>query len=146
MNIVLLANQTAAAINIAKYIKNSQEIMDKSEQKLKLAELIETLANIKMEIADVKSTLLEKDEEILKLKEELKLKEDLIYEQPYYWIKKEDSKDGPYCQNCYDFNKSLIRLQELGTGFWECFSCTKKFKDKNYTSISHTPELSNFAI
>ena len=135
MDIVLLAKQTASAINIAKYIKNSQEIMDKSEQKLKLAELIEALADIKMEIAEIKSTLLEKDEKILTLEKKLNLKENLVYEKPYYWIEKKDAKDGPFCQKCYDGDKKLVRLQTAGKnwqGNWTCRECKEYFKDKNY--------------
>ena len=137
MDIVLLAKQTASAINIAKYIKNSQEIMDKSEQKLKLAELIEALADIKMEIAEIKSTLLEKDEKILTLEKKLNLKENLVYEKPYYWIEKKDAKDGPFCQKCYDANKQLIRLQgnDDNNGYWKCLECKEVFKDKNYVPV-----------
>ena len=132
MDIVLLAKQTASAINIAKYIKNSQDIMDKSEQKLKLAELIEALADIKMETAEIKSTLLEKDEKILELEKKLNLKESLIYDKPYYWIEKKDINDGPFCQKCYDGNKKLIRLQGGKNGEWNCLSCDNNFRDKTF--------------
>jgi len=132
MDIVLLAKQTASAISIAKYIKNSQDVMDKSEQKFKLAELMDALADIKMETAEIKAILSEKDEKILDLEKKLNLKKNLIYERPYYWIEKEDSKEGPFCQRCQDKDEKLIRLQVYGTGKWKCNVCNIFVEDKDY--------------
>jgi len=135
MDIVLLAKQTASAISIAKYIKNSFDVMDNAEQKLKLAELIEALADIKMETAEIKSTLLEKDEKILELEKKLNLKENLIYDRPCYWIKKEKNKDGPFCQKCYDLNKKLIRLKKYDDEYWTCLVCEEEFLTENMARI-----------
>ena len=142
MDIVLLAKQTASAINIAKYIKDSQDIMDKSEQKLKLAELMEALADIKMETVEIKSTLLEKDKTILELEKKLNLKENLVYEQPYYWIKNEGTKDGPFCQKCWDGSSKQIRLQAFeNTGKWKCGVCRSVVKDIDYVPIDMSAVL-----
>ena len=137
MDLSLIVSQTKTAIDIAKYINNSKDTLDKSEQKLKLAELIEALANIKMETAEIKSLLIEKDEKIESLEKQIKLKDDLIYEAPYYFIDNKDKgKDGPYCQKCYDADEKFIRLQGRGNDEWDCHSCGGYFQGKEYIDDS----------
>jgi len=135
MDLTLLLTQTKTAVDIAKFIKSSSDTLDKSGQKLKLAELIEALADIKMETAEIKSLIIEKDEKIESLKNQLKLKNDLIYEAPYYWMKNEnDEKEGPFCQKCYDASKQLIRLQKFGTNDrWKCHNCDNVFNGRGNT-------------
>ena len=135
MDLSLLLTQTQAAVEIAKFIKNSSDTLDKSEQKLKLAELIEALADIKMETAEIKSLIIEKDEKIQSLENQLKLKNDLKYEAPYYWmINSNDEKEGPFCQKCYDVDSILVRLQGEENDVWNCKNCTGYFLGKNHTS------------
>ena len=135
MDLSLLLTQTKTAVDIAKFIKNSSDTLDKSGQKLKLAELIEALADIKMETAEIKSLIIEKDEKIQSLENQLKLKNDLKYEAPYYWmINSNDEKEGPFCQKCYDADKQLIRLQLRFNDIWDCHNCTGTFKGKDYIS------------
>jgi hypothetical protein len=119
---------------IAKLIYNSNTSLEKSEQKMKLAELIGSLANTKIQMADVQQEIINKDKRISQLEEKLKVQESLEWESPYYWITKGTSKDGPYCQQCYDSNKNLIRLQGNGEGYWECMTCQNGFFDKSYSA------------
>jgi len=140
MDFSLLLTQTKTAVDIAKFINNSSDTLDKSEQKLKLAELIEALADIKMETAEIKSLMIKKDEDIIKLRQQLHLKDNMEYEAPYYWsIDGKNDKDGPFCQKCYDVDKQLIRLQKVGSNdLWSCHNCSGKFKGKNYRAPSRT--------
>jgi hypothetical protein len=131
------------ATDIAKLLKDSDISLEKAEAKLKLAELIGALADVKMQFADVRELLIEKDDEIRKLKDDLKVRENLVFEMPYYWIKtKDDKKDGPFCQACYDKNNKLIRLQGDGTGFWQCQVCKNSYTDSNYDASSYTDRIS----
>ena len=143
MDLSLLLTQTKTAVDIAKFIKNSSDTLDKSGQKLKLAELIEALADIKMETAEIKSLIIEKDEKIQSLENQLKLKNDLVYEAPYYWMKNNnDDKEGPFCQKCYDADKKLIRLQKFDTGQWNCSVCKNYYTDDDYPTECSAEELS----
>uniref|UniRef100_UPI0040574DBF hypothetical protein n=1 Tax=Candidatus Electronema sp. TaxID=2698783 RepID=UPI0040574DBF len=100
------------ASDIAKLIKNSEVSLEAAEVKLKLADLIDNLADAKVKIAKFKEILSEKDEEIHRLNGQLKKHGSILWESPYYFLAKENGeKDGPYCQKCYDSNKKLIRLQ-----------------------------------
>ena len=65
-------------------------------------------------------------EENAKLKQLAEVKKKLQYEAPYYMLLDGGSKDGPFCQNCYDTHERLVRLQRMqGPGVWKCQSCDK---------------------
>jgi hypothetical protein len=121
-----------SATEIARLLKETDLSLEKAEVKLKLADLIGTLADAKMEIAEVQDLVRDKDTKIRELEEALAVKEKLAYEAPYYWSVQGDKKDGPFCQQCYDAGRKLIRLQQRGVGGWVCMTCDKYFEDKNY--------------
>jgi len=121
-----------AATDIARLIKDSGASLEQAEIKLQIADLISTLADAKIELADVQSQLIEKDKIIDGLKEQLTLKASVVWEKPYYWVVDDGVKDGPFCQQCYDNEKKLIRLQGGGAAAWQCSTCKNIVKDENY--------------
>jgi multidrug efflux pump subunit AcrA (membrane-fusion protein) len=120
------------ATDIAKLIKDSGTSLEQAEVKLQIAELISSLADIKMELADVQTILVEKDQNILELEKQLNTKKSVVWSKPYYFVENGEEKDGPYCQQCYDTDNKLIRLQGGGTKFWNCLTCKSHFKDANF--------------
>jgi len=120
------------ATDIAKLIKYSGTSLENAEVKLQIADLISSLADIKMELADVQTILIEKDKNILALRDQLNTKESVIWSKPYYFVEKNEEKDGPFCQQCYDNEQKLIRLQGGGTSHWHCLSCKGAYRDSNY--------------
>jgi len=120
------------ATDLARLIKESSSSLDKAEVKLKLAELVSALADAKVEIAQVQKVLLEKDKQIRDLTATLSIRGRLIWDRPYYWLEETGEKDGSYCQQCYDNNSKLIRLQSHGDGSWSCNTCNKSFYDKTF--------------
>ena len=128
------------AFDLASLIKNSEVSLDAAEVKLKLAELIDSLANAKVETAKFKDILLERDAEIQRLKKQLEKDGNMVYEEPYYFLVQENGdKDGPYCQRCYDSHKKLIRLQSPGkNGYWQCNECKSGYKDSTYSTPIYT--------
>lgn len=126
------------AIDIAKAIKDSSASLEKAEINFKIAELINALADAKIGIATIQEAMAEKDSEIKRLKTELETRRNMVWESPYYFLKNEEGKDGPYCQKCYDSNRKLIRLQLPGSkGLWVCNECDSRYKDSNYVEIAH---------
>lgn len=125
-----------AATDIAKMLRESDLSLEQAETKLKLADLIGALADVKMQLADVRELLIDKDEKIRKLQEEMKIKGNLVFEKPYYWLETEKGKDGPFCQACSDGDKKLIRLQDGGSGFWQCEVCKNSYTDSSYKERS----------
>jgi hypothetical protein len=128
-----LLGSIKTATEIAKLIKDSDLTLEKAETKLKLADLISALADAKIEVVDVQQSLLERDAEIRKLKEALEVRDDLVYEAPNYWLHDDEgTKEGPFCQQCYDSGQRLVRLQGSGDGHWECKSCKNVFLEAGY--------------
>ena len=120
--------------------QDAASFFKESENKAKVAELISALADAKMEIASIQTTLSEKDSQIKELKEKLAVKGKMIYTKPYYFLLHDrDQQEGPFCQACYDDKNKCIRLQELNKGYWNCSVCKEHYMDKNYTppNLSH---------
>ena len=120
------------ATDIAKLIKDSGTSLEKAEVKLQVAELISSLADIKMELANVQTILIEKDQNIAELKIKIETKKSVVWSKPYYFLKDGEEKDGPFCQQCYDNEQKLIRLQGGGSSLWSCLSCKGSYRDSNY--------------
>ncbi len=127
-----IITSVTSATDIAKLLKESGFSLEKAEAKLKLAELIDALANVKMQVADVRILLLEKDEEIRKLQDEMKVKGNMVFESPHYWLDNGEEKEGPFCQACYDNMNKLVRLQCYKSGLWNCRVCGSNFVDKDF--------------
>ena len=84
------------ATEIAKLIKDSDVTLEKAESKLKLAELISSLADAKIEITEIQQVLLEKDKEVRTLNTQLEMRAKLTWEKPCYWLKDGPQTDGPF--------------------------------------------------
>lgn len=135
-SITAIVKSVKTATEIAKFIKDSDLTIEKAEIKLQLAELISSLADARIETAEIQSLIIEKDKKIDDLIEKLQLQGKLKYEAPYYWLIEEKTKDGPFCQRCYEKNNEniLIRLIEPGEkGYWECKVCKNHYTDSNYS-------------
>jgi hypothetical protein len=130
MSAVLTSIKSAA--DIAKLIKDSDSFFEMAESKLRLAELMSTLADAKIEVTTIQQLLMDKDSEIRSLQEQLAVRDRLQWEPPYYWLVNKTSKEGPFCQHCFDTDRKLIRLQGNGSGYWDCTACKNDYKDKNY--------------
>ena len=142
IDIAVAVGSVKSAIEIAKLLKDSADSFDKAEVKLQLAELIGSLADAKMQIAEIQEALIESDQEKKELINKLNLKENLIYIKPYYWIKiNEQDKEGPFCQLCHDKDSKLIRLQEWDNNEWNCQSCRTHYYDSTNQSRSCIVEV-----
>jgi len=66
-------------------------------------------------------------EKVAQLQKQIEIQKSVFYEDKVYWTRTDSgSKDGPFCQRCYDVEKVLIRLQPAissGTPYWRCFEC-----------------------
>jgi transposase-like protein len=86
--------------------------------------------------------LMEKDQIIKELEKAANLKEQLVWRDPVYYISSEKSEDGPYCPQCYDSNKKLIRLQTHDRDHWQCLTCDKNFYGNNYKPGGYSADSS----
>ena len=131
-SISAILSSIKAASDIAKLLKDADLSLEKAELRLKLADLISALADARIEMAAVQETLNSKDQQIRELQEAFRIKSQLQYEQPYYWLVENGQRTGPYCQNCYDKDQKLIRLQGYDNGYWDCKACGHNFADRAF--------------
>jgi hypothetical protein len=124
------------AMDTLKAINDSTVRLDEAQSRLKLVELMSPLADIRMDLTNIQQAMTDKDCQIAQLKEQLSVKQELQFEPPYYWLSNGATKEGPFCQVCYDKNQELIRLQGGGKayrlGYWECKACKNSYKDDSY--------------
>jgi hypothetical protein len=111
------------ATEIAKLMSASTQQLELAEMKLKLAEVVTALADAKIQVVEVKEAIQDKDKTIKTLEEQLKMKEEMEWEKPYWWKKRGDSYDGPFCSQCWDKDKLAIHLKDLGFGQHRCSNC-----------------------
>lgn len=126
-SITAIVSSLRTASDIAKILREAGQSFAKAELQLKLADLMTALAEARGETASVQEIILEKDGRIRELEEALKVKEALRYEAPYYWLMVDGNRDGPFCQNCYDKDGKLVRLQTYDNGYFECKACGNSF-------------------
>lgn len=123
--IAAILDSIKTATELAKLINDSDISLEKAETKLKLADLISSLADARIQLAEIKEIILEKDEAIKKLTEQQEIKNKIKFEPPYYYLLTETGQDGPFCQCCYDKNSKTIRLilEKCLRGTFHCKVC-----------------------
>ena len=71
-------------------------------------------------------------EEVIKLKESLKIKGQLKYEDNAYWQIEGKEKRGPFCPKCWDDGKKLIHfIVKEDSTYWKCPKCMLVAKEKD---------------
>jgi hypothetical protein len=125
-----LLGSLKTATEIAKLIKDSDLSLEKAETKLKLADLVSSLADAKLQAAEIQQSLLDRDEKIRKLEGEAKLRAELKWEAPCYWLANTQGQPEPYCQHCYDGSNKLVRLHSDGDGLFQCRVCSNSFQTR----------------
>ena len=122
-----LLGSLKTATEIAKFIRTSDLTIEKAETKLKLAELVSALADAKLDAAEIQQALLERDERIRGLEEDAKVRANLVWREPCYWIESPAGVAEPFCQVCFDNSKKLSRLHTDNDGHFQCKVCSKSF-------------------
>jgi len=121
-----------AAMELAKLLRGADLSLEKAEGKMKLAELMEALADARTELAQVQDLALEQERRIKELEQAAETRGRVKYQAPYYWLLEGERKDGPFCQQCYDKLGRLIRLQDLEDGVWGCMTCKNNYSRRGY--------------
>ncbi len=110
----------------------------------KILEIIKD-PDLKLKINDLYSENLILKEENFKLKKEVEIlknneetNEKLIHKDNHYFIKKDQSEDGPFCTKCWDSEKKLIRIHDHGVrsglNYFECPNCKTSTTTGKYIS------------
>ena len=85
---------------------------------------------------DLKEEILNLREENISLKEQLSKRQNfnMVFENNRYFnVKEDNTKEGPYCSNCWDSDKMAIRLQRVDYHLeGKCYICPRC---KNTTQV-----------
>lgn len=122
-----LLGSLRTATEIATFIRTSDLSIEKAETKLKLAELVSSLADAKLNAAEVQQALLERDDRIRELEAQAAIRANLKWREPCYWLPNEEGVEEPFCQQCYDSDKKLARLHSDNAGMFTCRVCDQHY-------------------
>lgn len=128
--VAALLGNIKTATDLARAIKDSGATLEQAEMRLKLAELVSALADVKIEAASVQQALLDAQDRIRELGAAAKLRAELKWRQPCYWCPSDtdSGEEEPFCQVCYDNEGKLSRLHSDGKGYFQCRVCKQSFK------------------
>src|SRR5690554_2842044 len=102
-----LLSSVKTATEIAKFVKDSDSSIESAEVKLKMAELISALADVKIELADLQESQRERDQEIVQLKSELQRKGATRFDGQLYWMSDDET---PFCTVCMEKDEKYHHL------------------------------------
>jgi len=108
-------------------IPSVSEIFDLLKKGLTI-EAQEKIMNLRQAVIELQDENLMIKQENIKLKEELSVKDKLVWDGSVYWLG-DERKEGPFCHHCYDTKKLMVHLQEDSKTWW-CTSCKTDFEKK----------------
>ena len=120
-----------AATELAKAIKDYDATVEKAELKLKLAELLGSLADAKISATEFQELLHEKQKEIDQLNEALAFKGQVVKSGDAVFLQNASGQPSgePYCLHCWEGKKTLFHLVH-GNG-WVCTNCKNSYNFPN---------------
>ena len=108
-----------------------------------------TQANLDDLLASVshfQTVAMELQNKINTLEAELKKRDEIYWEEPFYWTKSSEGKlEGPFCQRCYDTSGNLMRLHH-GLLRYRCIECGQTYqtaKQKSAQQSAHAARSEN---
>lgn len=103
------------ATEIAQFLKASEDTFAKAEYKLKLAEMMDALAEAKMAIANLKDVIILQNSKIREIENSHnEAISGLIFRDGAYYA---EDGDGPFCTACFDSEQKKVRLTGMPNGF-----------------------------
>lgn len=95
------------------------------EAEAKLLELREEYLRLREENLELRTKLHE-------VEEANAIKSQMVFEEPFYFKSEGESKDGPFCQRCYDakgITMRLIKVDDNPFGSHRCPDCEQYYGD-----------------
>lgn len=115
-------------------MKGATSAIKDAEVKLKIAELLEAMAEVKVQLVDAQDENLELKQTIKELQAALARQDEVVFRDGYYYLTEaqEGKPEGPFCSNCYSSENKLSLLTvvtgELSSfGRYKCPSCNQRF-------------------
>ena len=117
------------SIDVVKAVKDADYDLDKAILKEKIAILVDSLLEAKIQAGETLDLIEEKDKEITKLKDLLSFKNNLRRNDGKYY---ESDSDGnftgePYCPKCWEVEKIPVHLKHIEELRYVCPNCENVF-------------------
>jgi len=95
-------------------------------------ELQEAIMTLREEVVALQEKNIGLVEELRDLKAQQQIMDEMIYEDGMYWRVKDKAREGPFCQQCFDANVQVIRLQhnpetEFTEAYHSCHTCKSQY-------------------
>ena len=100
-------------------IKDAANAIDK----LKNAEATAVMATVRMEGAKLAEENARLRDEVRELREALRIRDAMAWDENAYWIERDGRREGPYCPRCQDADRKAVRMLDRGHD-WKCSTCT----------------------
>lgn len=112
------------ATDIAKLLRDTNFSLEQAETKLKLADLISSLADAKILLSEVQGEIGERDKRIKELEEAFQSKDELVkHRDGYYLLDQSGNPTGEaFCPRCWEVNHMRYHLYSHKAGA-ACLCC-----------------------
>lgn len=115
------------ATDIARTVKTAETSLSHAELKLRLADMISALADVKIELSALAETIVNKDLKIKELERLLEEKKDIEkFGDAYYRLSETgEAKGEPLCTKCWEVDKMQVHLvaNQNNRSFMTCPNC-----------------------
>ncbi len=119
------------SMDVVKAVKEADYDLDKAILKEKIAILVDSLLEAKIEASETLNLIQEKENKISKLEKLLKFKSKLIRHQGKYYEadKSGNIKGEAYCSKCWEVDNLAIHLKHIKEDYFICLNCKNVFGD-----------------
>lgn len=117
MDIIAALSAIGNGITVARTIRSIDKDFDAATFKMKIAEIMESLAEAKMALTDAKEALRERDEQISQLKASFQQRQALVVGRGDYKYIVDDAgapHGYPICPKCEQTEGKIIQLKQKG--------------------------------
>jgi hypothetical protein len=128
----LTAIKTAS--DIARTLRGVDKSFEQAELKLRIADLVEALAEARMAVSDMQDEIRAQRERISELEEREDVRGRIEKRDGVFFVRRADGsgEDGPYCPRCFEVDGLLITLGHTSPDFrfmgpYTCPNCNKYF-------------------
>jgi|SaaInl8_200m_RNA_FD_contig_81_67555_length_1211_multi_2_in_0_out_0_1 hypothetical protein len=118
------------AIDIAKELKNADSLLKDAETKLKIADLLEALSELKVLLYETRDENQALKDSLKEIQAKLDIQGEVEFRDGHYYLKqpKEGQAPGHFCPKCYHDDNKLIPVSELSRHFrrigkYKCPKC-----------------------
>ena len=131
------------ATDIAKFIRESDQSLERAELKLKIADLVGALADVKLELVELQETFAAKEARIKELEEAFQTKDRLIrHYDAYYRSNAEGRPEGvPYCLRCWENEHKQRQLVHDAKEYRNrvCTTCGHRYEGRLASELLPAP-------